>query len=688
MSFNECGICCCECGDFAPYPFECPKCGTIYLEDGKCDICNVDLVSTFNGFKIVYICNGDKTEIGRRCENWSVEPRDFCECGSSVREVKVEPRFAIYKCSECRRVFFDFENSMKMVDEFPDEKCKLAKKGNYQKIYTYGSNMEFICKCGFRECFNCIHSREIHKLECPKCKREIPLHELFEVFNGTSILENSPKYDSRSYRTLITRRVPKFSLHNSPLHTEKFKEIINSRKLKFIDDYKSRLKLVELIDFGKMARAIVKSRNPVKPEEIDDFNWDICLQLMINDVGNNYINMSELCDIFDRYEEFMRTNNQNLLIGTESVLGRCEFEECGGKIVRFGTKCYCDKCLKSYCEKCAKPLSNSHACRKDDLEMVASYGTSNDDPNGHRPCPFCGILCWREMNCSLMWCKNCHNFFDMITGKKLQKRPMHNADYIAYLQSIGTTLSEETNRFENDGDAWREEGDPQRREINFCGVNVDVEKLIKFSPVLGSLFNMVNHLDALLEGNECFNQLRIDIMRILISEKNHTSKINTLIDQAALKSLLIEDFFEEIVDFNSFAKSLLMKFSTNDKEYKHKHVDIDTLKIIECEVYNLILASYREIPIFGKSIYANAFGKSIKHFLIDHSNGLAVVVQSLLYDDQTYMPDLEIGSKERDKAISIISHMYCQQAFILTYSFSPLVWTSFENDDSIDLNTK
>ena len=682
MASNECEICCCDCGDFAQYPFECPKCGIIYLENGKCDICDVDLVSSFDGFKFVYICNGDKTEVGRRCENWSVEPRDFCECGSSVREVKVEPQFAIYRCSQCRRVFFDFENSMGMVDEFPDDKCKLAEKGNYQKIYIYASNREFICKCGFRECFNCIRSREIHKLECPKCKREIPLHDLFEVFNGTSILENSPDYDSRSYRTLVTRRVPKFSLHNSPLHTEKFKEIINSRKLKFIDDYKSRLKLLEIIDFGKMAKAIMKSTHPIKPDEIEDLNWDICLQIMTNDVGNRYINMSELCEIFDRYEEFMRTNNRDLLIGKEVVLGKCELDACEGKIVKFGSKCYCDKCLNPYCDKCARPSFPSHTCRKDDLEMVASYGVSKDDPNGHRPCPFCGILCWREMNCALMWCKNCHNVFDMITGKKLQNRPMHNADYIAYLQSIGSNLSRETTRFENE----RVEAEPQRREINFCGVNIDVEKLVKFSPVLGSLFNMVNHLDALLEGNECFNELRTNTMRVLITEKEPTSRLNTLIDEAASKSLLIEDFFEEIVDFNSFAKSLLMKFSTNDGD--SKSIDIESLKIIESEVYKLILASYREIPIFGKSIYASAFGKSIKQFLSGQSNGLAVVVQNLLHNDQTYMPDLKLGSEERNNAISIISHMFCQQAFILTYSFSPLVWTSFEDDDSIDLNAK
>lgn len=690
MSTTECSCCCCECGDSAEYPYACPSCGAIYSGGGKCEACKKQLVSTFTGYATVFVCSGNRTELGRRCGNWTVMKRELCECGSTMERVRVASMFGVYQCSECRRTIFDFTNERKMIDEFPDDRCRCKVKGNYHLIYHYGANREFVCKCGFSQCFNCIRSQEMSNLICPKCKRSFSLAELFEVFNGVSMLEHSPAYDSPEYRTLITHRVPNFSLHTSALITDEFKKLIELRKQRFIDGCRERIHVDELISFGKMARAITRSRAPVKPRGVSDDEWEACVIFMNEFVNNPYANNSELIEVFDRYEEYRRTNNRELLHGSEVVLGRCELESCNGKIVKYGSsKCYCDGCHHAYCSKCARPINESsttHECKQEDVEMVASYGASNDDPTGHRPCPFCGVMCWREMYCSTVWCKECHNFFDIITGRKLPQRPTHSADYIDYLNSIGKTLSQEVTRHLNEEQPEGINDGRHHHEANFCGVNINIQQITALSPALGQLFSMVTHLDGLLEGEELFNRLKDEAMRVVIGEggANVIREINEIINETAKSLLLIDDLFEDIVEFNTFGKSLLMSFT---KE-KSKKPTLESLKIVESEVYKLILASYREIPIFGKSIYAAAFGDNIKRFICSMNGGITTTVQKLLYKDASYMPELKIDSEARQKAISPTSHMYCQQAFILAYSFSPMVWTSFEGEDAVDINAK
>lgn len=57
-----------------------------------------------------------------------------------------------------------------------------------------------------------------------------------------------------------------------------------------------------------------------------------------------------------------------------------------------------------------------------------------------KPCPNCKEMITRSMGCNQMFCTKCHECFDWMTGKKLDKKLVHNALLADYLESIGKKM--------------------------------------------------------------------------------------------------------------------------------------------------------------------------------------------------------------------------------------------------------
>lgn len=673
------------------YPHICTKCGNVFDCAGECPECGVKLIPDFDGLKTVYVCTGNKLQDGRRCENFFVSETKICACKSDCEPVTLAPHFGIYRCNSCFRLFFDWTNSKEMVEQFKDEKCK--KGGVFELISRYPSNYKNRCQyCGYEYCAHCLKEHTPDNMRCPGCKSFYSLASLFRAINGFDILSRAPEFRSKEYYEFNSLAIPKFAVHREAIVNDRFKAILKDR----LDDHVRRLRnemnLNQFIDFCILSSPIFDRRfnaeavrATIPPDK--EFEWDVVMNLFINHRRNPQVSIAVILEAFDRFKRYIVSRNDDDLISSEEVIGRCELnvknaetgaeEPCCGRILRFtGTmisKCYCESCRQNYCPKCSRVVKNEHehVCNENDLAMVAKIGDCSDG-HGYRPCPWCGVMCFRDMYCSTMWCKECHNFFDMVSGRKLESAPHHNADYNEYLLSLGTNLSEETRRYEL-GRGGR--ADVAERVINYCQEALNPILLKDISPILISLNSCANHLDDLLRGEEIRNRLQARIVKATINNPRADkmeviAEIEREIRRAARSMLMLEELSVEVIKFNNQARDLLLHFTREVKKHNDDpSVPLptytkDTAFEIEKMIYDLTISSYSLIPIFGKSIYMDTFGNSFTQFISDSTNG---IVMKIFKEDGL---DIPIGS------------IYLRQAFVLAVNYSQLIWSDMTGDDA------
>ena len=81
----------------------------------------------------------------------------------------------------------------------------------------------------------------------------------------------------------------------------------------------------------------------------------------------------------------------------------------------------------------------------------------------------------RTEGCRMMWCTNCHNFFDWITLELIKKtKYTHNPEHVAWLQRNNKMLGTDVNVIEN-------ENNPCNfgyHDINSLNVSEKIELLI------------------------------------------------------------------------------------------------------------------------------------------------------------------------------------------------------------------
>lgn len=107
---------------------------------------------------------------------------------------------------------------------------------------------------------------------------------------------------------------------------------------------------------------------------------------------------------------------------------RCSKDNCKGFL---STAYKCGLCNNYTCPTCLQyigPDKNvEHTC---DPDMVK---TAELIKNSTKPCPCCGERIQKIDGCNQMWCPECKQAFDWITGK-IETGPIHNPEYILYLQ--------------------------------------------------------------------------------------------------------------------------------------------------------------------------------------------------------------------------------------------------------------
>lgn len=113
----------------------------------------------------------------------------------------------------------------------------------------------------------------------------------------------------------------------------------------------------------------------------------------------------------------------------------CSYVGCQGYLGATGE---CNSCNRMTCLQCGCSHIGDHNCNP---SVLANLVFINNDC---RPCVRCFAPCLRTEGCSVMWCPNCHTFWNWDTMQVIQRRGFvpHNPDHRHWLTQGGTELRE------------------------------------------------------------------------------------------------------------------------------------------------------------------------------------------------------------------------------------------------------
>jgi hypothetical protein len=98
---------------------------------------------------------------------------------------------------------------------------------------------------------------------------------------------------------------------------------------------------------------------------------------------------------------------KNLVTGSNRM---CMNSHCNGKMNQENNYFECMKCSTKFCKECEKNLTESHVCKKEDIDSLKLISSIPK-------CPKCNIAIERSEGCNGMTCASCQTVFDYATGQ-------------------------------------------------------------------------------------------------------------------------------------------------------------------------------------------------------------------------------------------------------------------------------
>lgn len=123
--------------------------------------------------------------------------------------------------------------------------------------------------------------------------------------------------------------------------------------------------------------------------------------------------------IYQEYSE-QKVDNEKTI---ENI--KCQTEKCIGFL---DTKGYCSMCNETTCKKCMEKKNDNHECDNNIIETMKLIKKDS------KKCPNCGILIYKIVGCSQMFCTMCKIMFDWNT-LKIDNGVGHNPHYIEYMRN-------------------------------------------------------------------------------------------------------------------------------------------------------------------------------------------------------------------------------------------------------------
>ena len=578
----------------------------------SCSIC--DCNPSKDKYLICDKCNSpfivDKTDNG----NYTC---DTCHEGKLVNEIS-NP-YGIYRCNTCRFTIYDKDNKWKCIDSISHDDCPRFDKGPHIfELIGRGpvENSIIKCpKCKVDFCYHCLRERFLEgHYTCPSkdCNYSFKLITILEIVDRTP----SPMFpiiDNRSelFRNAMIPCVPTKLIRKESIMSDNVKSIIEYKIGNIVEEIRSEVDIQVYIDF---MRTIYEITHGISSENL------ILRDLIVNRTFGRPNEFSyELLQCFEDYCQWLKTNDDSILsirrIGY--VGGRCE--KCNnGKVVRYGTECSCEKCGAIHCHKCFQLINGTHECKKEVLELVSEFGKGTI-----LPCPWCGVITYREMYCSLMWCKKCHHFFDIVTGEKINRKALHNADFIDYLTSIGRTLSEVTTEEANGANIR------PRNDIH-CGVAFDELRINAIHPLCTTLYQTMHSIEDILNETNLINKLKRNLLRLKYNKSSFVSDYNSIFEQMAVDICIIREISPSLIEYNTTIRQSIF-----DLLQSHSKLGLDEL--FSFEVLNIqLMRDIREMNTFFDNTIVNELMLPVLSMVKTFESKFAKV----LFDDTSYLPHL------------------------------------------------
>lgn len=244
---------------------------------------------------------------------------------------------------------------------------------------------------------------------------------------------------------------------------------------------------------------------------------------------------------------------------------RCPSESCNGFVDNSGI---CGMCQKIYCTECREEKCESHVCKPEVLENLEFLKRQS------KPCPHCGIFTMKSEGCSQMWCRNCHQFWDFLSGQIIEiysRHQIHNPDFFAWERSRNVVI-------------------PRREERMSDQVPTSesqISLILKTNPVYFSNFNDVTYIlrnISLVEWelrylarneSHIYREIRSKYIRGLIDEKTFQKKIFTQ-KKKEIKNRRISAMYEEYNRQKKLIVRNILDLVEEYTQYRIKKVDLRT----------------------------------------------------------------------------------------------------------------
>lgn len=232
-----------------------------------------------------------------------------------------------------------------------------------------------------------------------------------------------------------------------------------------------------------------------------------------------------------------------------TLVVKCPTESCRGYID--SSKMKCEMCEVTLCKTCHVMDTDTHECKKDDIDTVKLLFTNTKN------CPSCKALIFKIDGCDQMYCTQCHTAFSWRTQEIVNGR-IHNPHYYEYMRRRGT-------------EAPREIGD-----ITCGGI-----------PDIRLLYNMYGNQTPLASVHRiCVHVQFVEIP---------TYRTNTIDDNRDLRI----SYLNNMLDIHTFKAELHRREKANEKKREISTI-LNTFVVVGSDVFRRILTEKIDTTISMK----------------------------------------------------------------------------------------
>lgn len=210
-------------------------------------------------------------------------------------------------------------------------------------------------------------------------------------------------------------------------------------------------------------------------------------------------------------KRYLMIHDDETIVDSKEILCACPNYDCNGYVKKDTHRC--NICGSVICEYCFAVKGCDHVCNANDVKSMTLIKKST------KTCPKCSMPIEKIDGCNQMWCTNCNNAFNWLSGKP-EMGPVHNPHYFEWLRHI-----ERIEGVNMDLDRYVD-GIPDARHFTTHVDFVLKKTCHKLCMLLVSLFRLMMDVNqTVLREEIVLNELRTNLdLRLLWIKKEITTE--------------------------------------------------------------------------------------------------------------------------------------------------------------------